>query len=308
MSEIFDALQRSEAESADGHRSQLASDLLRRQERRALMTGHHQNDQGQHYSSISPDSRLSDATVSTSHSQEDILFHVRSLPVSPPAGSRLVSLMDPDSAAAEAFRLLAVRIQQMRKQRDLTTLLITSAIPQEGKSTVAANLACTLAQATQDKVLLLEGDIRRSTLSQALGAREYTGLCELLRKKATLSESMLYFSDAHLWALLAGKPSGNLLDALQPPQLSALVDQLKAWFDWIIIDSPPLLATADTSVWSTLADGILFVARYGTSNKKDILRSVRAIDSQKLVGAVLNCSTSLPHSNYYYGRTSIDHH
>jgi Mrp family chromosome partitioning ATPase len=78
------------------------------------------------------------------------------------------------------------------------------------------------------------------------------------------------------------------------------VDQLAELFDWVVIDSPPVLPLADTSVWSRLCDGILLVTRQGTSEKRQLQRGVDAIDPQKLIGAILNSSSSAPHSDYYY--------
>ena len=83
------------------------------------------------------------------------------------------------------------------------------------------------------------------------------------------------------------------------------MDQLTAWFDWIIIDSPPVLPMADTSVWMNLADGVLLVLRQGTTEKRQLQRGLEALESKKMIGAVLNCSKSMPHSDYYYGTSSV---
>lgn len=233
---------------------------------------------------------------------KDLLRHIESVSITPPEWGRLVCLTDEVSPAAEAFRLIAVRLRSMRRDQPLRNLLITSTIPQEGKSMVAANLACILAQGRQEKVLLLEGDIRRPTLTQKLGMKERPGLGELLRKEVSLSRSLAYLPEAKTWVLPAGKVNGNPLDLLQSQKLSPLMVQLAGWFDWIIIDSPPVLPVADASVWSALADGIVLVTRYGTTQKKELLRGVKEIDRKKLIGAVLNCSKNLRHSDYYYRR------
>jgi Mrp family chromosome partitioning ATPase len=78
------------------------------------------------------------------------------------------------------------------------------------------------------------------------------------------------------------------------------MDQLTDWFDWIIIDSPPVLPLADTSVWTRLADGILLVTRQGTTEKQQLQRGLEALEPKKLIGALLNCSRNTAHSDYYY--------
>jgi Mrp family chromosome partitioning ATPase len=98
----------------------------------------------------------------------------------------------------------------------------------------------------------------------------------------------------------AGAAQNNALELLQSARLSAIMDQLTAWFDWIIIDSPPVLPMADTSVLARLADGILLVTRQGTTEKRHLQRGLEALEAKKLIGALLNCSKSSAHSDYYY--------
>jgi len=243
---------------------------------------------------------LSAHAQGTPGDDQDLVRQMEEVLITPPESGRLVCLTDEISPAAEAFRLISVRLRNMRRDQPLKNLLITSTIPQEGKSMVAANLACTFAQGRQEKVLLLEGDIRRPTLSQKFGMEQRPGLCELLRKETSHSRSIVYIPEAKIWMLPAGQVNGNPLDILQSQKLSSLMSQLASWFDWIIIDSPPMLPVADAGVWSALAEGIVLVTRCGITQKKELLRGVKEIDKKKLVGAILNCSKSLRHSDYYY--------
>jgi len=105
---------------------------------------------------------------------------------------------------------------------------------------------------------------------------------------------------ARLWILPAGSAQSNALELLQSGQLSAVTNQLEEWFDWIIIDSPPVLPLGDTSVWARLADGILLVARQGTTEKRHLLKGIEALEPKKLIGALLNCSQSSSDYHYYY--------
>ncbi|MGA9585842.1 MAG: polysaccharide biosynthesis tyrosine autokinase [Terracidiphilus sp.] len=220
------------------------------------------------------------------------------------ADSHLMSLPDSESPANEAFHLLGVRLRHMRRQRPLKKVLITSTIPQEGKSMVAANLACTLALRTQQKVLLLEGDIRRPTQSKIFGIGNKPGICAWLDGEKPLINCLYRLAQPGIWILPAGVSTGNSLELLQSGRVTPMMEQLTNWFDWVVIDSPPILPLADTSVWTNMADGILLVTRQGTTQKRQLQRGLEALGPQKLIGALLNSATNAAHSDYYYRPTN----
>jgi capsular exopolysaccharide synthesis family protein len=222
------------------------------------------------------------------------------LSVSPSAEGHLVSLSDSECPASEAFHLLGVRLRHMRRQRPLKKVLITSTIPQEGKSVVAANIACTLAQRTQQKVLLLEGDVRRPTQAKIFGIAHKPGICEWLNGERSLINSMYRLEVPGIWIFPAGSGAGNSLELLQSGAVTPMMEQLMNWFDWVVIDSPPILPLADTSVWTNMADGILLVTRRGTTQKRQLKRGLEALGTPKLIGAVLNSTKSVLLTDYYY--------
>lgn len=217
-----------------------------------------------------------------------------------PAESRLATLTDPDSPTAEAFRLLGVRLRDMRRERPLKKVLVTSTIPQEGKSTVAANLACTLAQTGKERVLLLEGDVRKPVQARIFGFPAHPGLCEWLQGERDFAKCMFRTGNPGLWIMPAGNSSISRPNLLQLNTITSLMNQLEGMFDMIIIDSPPILPMADTSVWTRLTDGILLVARGGKTEKRQLIRGLEAIEKSKLIGALLNCSRSTANHYYYY--------
>jgi capsular exopolysaccharide synthesis family protein len=284
MSQIFDALQRSEAERAGTESSpgepstySLATELLQVAERKR---------------------RGATAATVDRPEHSNALEQFPSLPVSILPNSRLVSVGEEESLGAEKFRFLAVRLRQLRQTRPLKKVLITSTIPQEGKSTVAANLACTLARRKQQRTLLLEGDLRRPTVAQKFGLSKLPGLSEWLRGE-TETMNVYRLESLGLWVLPAGNAPENPLELMQSGKLSPLMDQLTSWFDWIIIDSPPVLPLADTSIWARLADGILLVTRKSITEKEQLKRGLEALESSKLLGALVNGSTDAAHSDYY---------
>jgi capsular exopolysaccharide synthesis family protein len=324
MSRIFDALQRSEAERSGTGDSPVpdATELLRHAERRAVSEWEVASppepevrpERSVARNGRAPVSNGVAAPVSNGVRRKEpavveelsiterpaIFDSFPLLRVSAPSQGRLVSVSEKDSPAAEAFRLLAVRLRHLRRDRPLKKVLITSSIPQEGKSTCSANLACSLALRAQQRTLLLEGDIRRPSLAPMFGLAPRPGICEWLREERELKDIVYFLEGPGVWFMPAGSSPSNPLELLQSGRISILMDKLAELFDWVIIDSPPVLPLADTSIWSRLCDGILLVARQGISEKRQLQRGVESIEPQKLIGAILNSSNSAPHSDYYY--------
>ncbi len=234
----------------------------------------------------------------------DVFERFQSLQVAVPPQGRLVCITDNESLAAEKFRFLGVSLQHLRRDRPLKKVLITSSIPQEGKSMVSANLACTLAQRTQQKTLLIEGDVRRPSLLPMFGLEGIPGICECLQGERDLMSSIYHLEGPGLWMLPAGSAPKNPLEFLQSGRLSTVMDQLSSWFDWIVIDSPPVMPLADASVWTRLSDGILLVVRQGITEKRQLERGLEALEPKKVIGAVLNGSRRRTGSDYYYTRTA----
>lgn len=297
MSQIFEALQNSEAE-ARGEAVPAVVDvktLLELAERR-LASRQESGTQ----------KALSEGIGDTEHPLEAVeteniidSSQFERVVISPTPEDRLVCLTDKFELAAEAFRLLGVRLRHRRHQRPLATLLITSTIPQEGKSIVAANLACTLARTTDGRVLLIDGDLRRQTLSRMFRLGDREGLCDCILQDRAVISNIYFLENAGFWFEPTGRLPSDSLELLQSGKLNRLVEQFTAWFDWIIVDTPPVLPLADTSVWARLVDGILLVTRQGATSKKELLKGLEAFDHDKLVGVVVNGSTFVA-DNYYY--------
>lgn len=317
MSHIFDALQRSEAERSGKPVSPLAAvtELLERAERGAAslrdvapeleqVSPFHPSERERDHlsrklSAVAETEVLPELDPRTADEGMAELAQCQTLHLSLTPQNRLVAVSDIDSPAAEAFRLLSVRLRHLRRNRELRKLLITSTIPQEGKSMVSANLACALASSTRRKVLLLEGDVRRPSLSKVFGLKAYPGLCDWLEGERSLVSSIYRLQPGGIWLFPAGHGPANPLELLESTKLPALMEQLAGWFDWLVIDSPPVLPLADTSVWTRLADGILLVTRQGTTQKRHLQRGLEALESKKVIGAVLNSSKNSSDNEYY---------
>ncbi len=222
------------------------------------------------------------------------------------ASSKLVFLTGPTSLAAEKFRFLGVRMRHLQQARPLRKVLVTSTIAEEGKSLVSANLAGVLARRKRQKVLLVEGDIRRPVMARQFGLGDLRGLAEWLRSDEELVSNIYHLKEPDFWLMPAGAPPANALELLQSGRLTALLSQVTSLFDWIIVDSPPLLPLGDTSVWQRVTDATLLVVREGVTEKSSLRRGLELLRTSSLLGVVLNSSSNGSSHNYYQRYASTD--
>jgi len=221
--------------------------------------------------------------------------------------SRLVALTDPKGLGAEKFRALAARLENLRQKGELKSLQITSAVINEGKSLVAANLAVTLAKHFGYKVLLLEGDLHRPTLTTLLGLNDPEGINQWWRKRSEDNEIARYIyklDDVPLWFLSAGSACDQSSQILQSARFAETFTRLVGGFDWVVVDSTPMSPIVDANLWSRLVDGTLLVVREGVAPIKALKMGVKGLDNPKWIGMVLNEASEFDRVNYsdqYYG-------
>ena len=229
----------------------------------------------------------------------------RAVTVEPPSTSRLVAWNDPNSLGAEKFRALAVRLDDIRREHEVKSLQVTSSVINEGKSFVAANLAVTLARYSGSKTLLIEGDLHRPTLAAMFGLRELQGLGDWwTQRNQDLARYMLRFTESGLWFLAAGKAYERPSDILRSGQLAEAFIQLAGQFDWIVVDSTPMLPVIDANLWSRLVDGTLLVVREGVAPLKALKKGLQSLDHPNLIGVVVNEASEFDQIDYdgqYYG-------
>ena len=221
--------------------------------------------------------------------------------VSPAA--HLVALTDPMSLGAEKFRVLATRIENLRKNGDLTSLQVTSGASNEGKSLVSANLAFTLARRSNSKVLLVEGDLHKPALTSMFGLEDAKGLGQWWSKPdAEITQFMYQLNGLPLWLLAAGKAFDQPSDILQSGRFGKAFAQLIRYFDWIVVDSTPLLPMADVNLWSRWVNGTLLVVREGVAPISALRKGLAGLDNAKLLGIVLNEASEFDQANYHNRR------
>jgi protein-tyrosine kinase len=209
---------------------------------------------------------------------------------------------DSKKVGAERFRTLRSRLHQIATAQQLKKVLVTSSIPAEGKTFVAANLANSIVRQNDRRVLLIDGDLRASRLHQALGAPSSPGLTDYLRGDAEEFEVIQKGSDANLYFIPGGNPVQNPSELLLGERMKRLLERAVPAFDWIIVDSPPALPVHDASMLADLCDGVLFVVRAGQTDYEMAEKASSEFRDKNLLGVILNCvEKGDSYGSYYYG-------
>ena len=213
--------------------------------------------------------------------------------------SRLVALTEPNSLGAEKFRALFTRLDDMRKQGALRSFQVTSSTMNEGKTLVAANTAVTLAKYSGSRTLLVEGDLHRPGLCSLLGLNPLPGLGEWW--SGSDPELGRYVHRLHgmaVWLLAAGEFRDRPSDILSSSRFEKAFAQLARQFDWVVVDSTPMLPIVDVNLWSKLLDGTLLVVREGQTPVHALKKGLQALIRPKLLGVVMNESAAAEQGRY----------
>jgi capsular exopolysaccharide synthesis family protein len=200
----------------------------------------------------------------------------------------LVAGLAPKSPAAEQYRALRTRLGQAEGAAALRSVLITSPQKGEGKSVTAANLALTMAQELQRRVVIVEADLRKPSLQQMFGLPIGPGLSEFLTGAVELTNVIKFLPQYHLAVIPGGAEPMNPAELLGSTAMRRLLDHLRTRFDRVILDTPPVLPLADVAVLAPIVDAVMLVVRAGFTPKPAIENALRGFDATRLVGVVLN--------------------
>jgi protein-tyrosine kinase len=201
---------------------------------------------------------------------------------------RRIALLQPESFVAEQFRSLRVRLEALAAERPMRTIAVTSAMPGEGKTTAALNLALVTAMSVGRRVLLVDCDLRRPKVHIALGLRPECGLAEVLADEAPLDRAVIKVDGTNLEVLpVRGTPS-NPSELLGSDRMRALVEEVARSYDQVIFDLPPTLAMPDAKAMCELVDGIVFVVRADQTPEDDVAAALDVLDRRRVLGVILN--------------------
>ena len=212
----------------------------------------------------------------------------RSDPEGGDINKRRIALLQPDSYVAEQFRALRGRIDALAGEGNLRSVMVTSAMPGEGKTTSAVNLGIVTGLSLDRRVLLIDCDMRRPNVHQSLGLQPTSGLAEVLDGKAEPDVAITRVEGANLDVLpVRGRPS-NPSELLGSPRMVGLMTELRSRYDRIILDTPAALGLPDAKSISEFCDGIVVVVRAGRTRQEDTETVIEILGRQRVVGIVLN--------------------
>ncbi len=221
-----------------------------------------------------------------------------------PAKRSVITMSEPKSINSEQYRTIRTNIEFSSVDTEVKSLLITSAGPEEGKSTTAANLAVVFAQQGK-KVLLIDADLRKPTVHFTFKLDNGTGLTSLLLQQIPFQKAVLRAEEANLDILTSGPIPPNPAELLSTGAMRDLLSEAALVYDKVILDTPPVLAVADTKILGSYTDGAIMVISSGKTDKEKAAKAKEALDycPCKLLGAVMNGKKQTKHSDYaYYGQ------
>jgi capsular exopolysaccharide synthesis family protein len=190
-------------------------------------------------------------------------------------------------AALEQYRKLAATLHHAQTERGLKVIMTASALPGEGKSLTAVNLALTLSESYHRRVFLIDADLRRPTVQRIFGLPPIAGLNEGLKAAEDRPMAVTQISE-RLFVLPAGRPEADPMSGLTSDRMRRLIAQARSAFDWVIVDTPPVGLLPDASLLADFVDGVLLVVRAGKAPFRMVKRTVDAITHERILGVVMN--------------------
>jgi capsular exopolysaccharide synthesis family protein len=241
--------------------------------------------------------------------KHQMLSHVRLVAPTPlkktsplPILPEVITVHQPQTMLMEEFRVIKSNIKNLTAKEGSVSIIVTSSLKGEGKSTSAANLAVVMAHGMKN-ALLVDADMRRGRLHELFGVRQGPGLTDVLNGTSTLDTAFVFSGVERLTLITRGQSSHNSFDLIDSSKAKSIIDELKRRFDIIIFDTPPVLSLPDTPLLSQLVDGVLLVVQAERTQKKDVINAQRALEQShaKLLGfALTNVKYYIPRSLYQY--------
>jgi len=291
MSRIHDALKRAEQERATSMGTHVEPAFDQPEVQREYMP------------SLQPSGAAAKPAMATGMNYESLLARCPRTEWSPDPRTMLFFQEDDSRVGAEEFRTLRSRLYQIREKMPLKRLMVTSALPQEGKSFVAANLAQVMVRQHGRRALVVDADLRNPGMHRHLGTAQSPGLAEYLLGECDEFAALQRGPMENLFFMPAGRIAGSAPELLSNGRLKLFLQRVEPLFDWIILDTSPVIPVSDATLVASCCDGVVMVVRSSVT-PSDLARRARAEFPDKLLlGVVLNGAPAgtLAKSKYYYG-------
>jgi receptor protein-tyrosine kinase len=250
--------------------------------------------------------------VVAAHELEGMLDAIEVIPYTPSPDASLIDASRPQEAPMEEFRSLRTRLNHLRTLQPISSLVITSPSPAEGKSFTTANLALAQAQLEGSMTLLADFDFRRPVLHNLFQIPRSPGMTDYLQGKATLEQIIKRVDGMNLCVLPAGEAVLNPLELLNLPEVKHLIEVLPKLFTWVLMDTPPLLFAADANLLSTLSHGTILVVRMGSTTIDTVTRALQSMCENNILGIVVNAAQKSElyskytyYHSYYYSKPEV---
>jgi len=214
--------------------------------------------------------------------------------------TKIVTSGEVGPATIEQYRRLAASLHQLQGEQGLRSVMVTSAVPQEGKTLTIVNLAVTLSESYKRRVLLIDADLRRPSVHSVFGLSNRRGLCDVLRSAS--GEVPFTRLSSHLAVLPAGSAEGDPMSALASPRIPDLLEDAASEFEWVLLDAPPVALMADARLLVRLTRAVIFVIGSGSTPYTAVEKAVAEIGREHIIGTVLNRADerAVPLSPYYH--------
>ncbi len=235
----------------------------------------------------------------------DLLDLVQDVPFQPAPEALLIDSARPQEPPSEEFRSLRTRLNHLQTLNPIHCIVVTSPSPAEGKSFAAANLALAESHLADNRTLLVDFDFRRPAIHTLFQLERSPGATDYLTGEAPLHAAIRHIAGTNLYVLPAGRPVRNPLELLSLPEVKSLFRELPKTFNWVILDSPPLLFSADANLLGTLTDGTILVVRVGQTTIDTVQRSMQTLCENNVLGIVVNGARAgelYSKYTYYYAK------
>jgi receptor protein-tyrosine kinase len=234
-----------------------------------------------------------------------LLEQVQEVPFTPAPEALLIDHSRPQEAPSEEFRSVRTRLNHLQTLQPIHTVVVTSPSPAEGKSFAAANLALAESHLAGNFTLLIDFDFRRPVMHNLFQIERAPGATDYLLGNAKLADCMKRVSGTNLFLMPAGTAVKNPLELLNLREVRDMFSDLPKWFNWVILDSPPLLFSADANLLGTFTDGTILVVRIGSTTIDTVHRAMQSLCENNVLGTIVNGARAgelYSKYTYYYSK------